>query len=219
MNWLYATGASPARYAVERHRWQEAGALPLPPSTFPREHYAWTEANLHFARALGAARTGNPDAARGELQELASLLQILVREKNDHWADQVDIQYEIVSAWIALAVDRRDEALRQMRSAADHEDRTDKHNVTPGPILPARELLGEMLLEVGQPAIAMAEFEATLRTAPNRLNALLGAARAAKLSGDREKARAYSAKLIANCERADGDRPELQEARSLLAGK
>jgi Tfp pilus assembly protein PilF len=106
-----------------------------------------------------------------------------------------------------------------MRSAAEHEDKTDKHNVTPGVIVPARELLGEMLLELKQPAQAMVEFEATLRTAPNRFNALSGAARAAKLSGDNEKAKTYYAELLANCQRADGDRPELQEARSLLAQK
>jgi tetratricopeptide (TPR) repeat protein len=104
-----------------------------------------------------------------------------------------------------------------MRSAADHEDKTDKHNVTPGVILPARELLGEMLLELKQPGQAMAEFEATLRTAPNRFNALCGAARAAKLAGDNEKAKTYYAKLLAICNHADGDRPELQDARSFLA--
>ena len=118
------------------------------------------------------------------------------------------------TAWITLAEGKGEEALRQMRSAAEHEDRTDKHNVTPGVILPARELLGEMLLELKQPAQAMVEFEATLRTAPNRFNALSGAARAAKLSGDNEKAKTYYAKLLSICEHADGDRPELQEGRS-----
>ena len=106
-----------------------------------------------------------------------------------------------------------------MRSAADHEDRTDKHNVTPGVILPARELLGDMLLELKQSAEALVAFEATLRTAPNRFNAMSGAVHAARLSGDTEKAKSYSAKLLAICNHADGDRPELQEARSLLAQK
>ena len=106
-----------------------------------------------------------------------------------------------------------------MRSAADHEDKTDKHNVTPGVILPARELLAEMLLDLKQPAEAVVAFEATLRTAPNRFNALSGAAHAAKLYGDGEKAKGYYAKLLAICSHADGDRPELQDARSLLAQK
>jgi tetratricopeptide (TPR) repeat protein len=219
MNWLYAMGASPARYAVERHRWPEAAALPVPANTFPRERYSWTEANLHFARALGASHIGDVEAARKDLQQLASIREILTQENNKYWADQVDIQREIATAWITLAAGKREEALQQMRSAADHEDRTDKHNVTPGVILPARELLGDMLLELKQSAEALVAFEATLRTAPNRFNAMSGAVHAARLSGDTEKAKSYSAKLLAICNHADGDRPELQEARSLLAQK
>ena len=219
MNWLCAMGTSPARYAVERHRWDEAAALTVPPNTFPGGRRAWTEANLHFARALGASRTGKTEAAREDVQQLASLRDTLTQGNEQYWADQVDIQRESAAAWITLAEGKGEEALRQMRSAADHEDRTDKNNVTPGVILPARELLGEMLLELKQPAQAMTEFEATLRTAPNRFNALAGAARAAKLSGDQEKAKTYYAKLLAICAHADGDRPELQDARSLLAQK
>jgi len=219
MNWLYATGASPARYAVERHRWAEAATLSVPLNTFPRERYAWTEANLHFARALGASHIGDTEAARKDLLQLASIREILAQENNKYWADQVDIQREIAAAWITLAEGKREEALQQMRAASDHEDRTDKHNVTPGVILPARELLGEMLLELKQPAQAVVEFEATLRAAPNRFNALSGAARAANLSGDNQKAKTYYAKLLAICDHADGDRPQLQDARSLLAQK
>jgi tetratricopeptide (TPR) repeat protein len=219
MNWLYATGTSPARYAVERHRWSEAAALPVPANTFPHERYAWTEANLHFARALGASHTGDTEAARKDLQHLATIQGFLTTENNKYWADQVDIQREIVAAWITFAEGKREDALQQMRSAADHEDKTDKHNVTPGVILPARELLGEMLLELNQPAKATIEFEATLSTAPNRFNALSGAARAARLSGDREKAKGYYTKLVAMCSHADGDRPELQDARSVLSEK
>lgn len=219
MNWLYASGASPARYAVERHQWAEAAALPVPPNMFPRERYAWTEANLHFARSLGASRIGDIEAARKDLQQLASIREALLQEKNLYWADQVDIQREIAVAWITLAEGMREQALQQMRSAADHEDKTDKHNVTPGVILPARELLGEMLLELKMPAKAMIEFEAALHTAPNRFNALSGAAHAARLSGDNQKAKSYYGKLLATCDHADGDRPELQEARSVLAEK
>jgi len=219
MNWLYAMGASPARYAVERHSWMEAATLTIPPNTFPGGRWAWTEANLHFARALGLSHTGNPEAARMEVLKLSSLLDTLVQGNDSYWADQVDIQRETAIAWITLAEGKREDALKQMRSAADHEDRTDKHNVTPGVILPARELLGEMLLELNQPPEALVEFEATLHMAPNRFNALSGAARAAKLSGDSAKAKTYYTRLIAICEHADGDRPELQDARSLLAQK
>jgi hypothetical protein len=219
MNWLYATSSSPARYAVERHRWSEAAALPVPANTFPRERYAWTEANLHFARALGASHTGDIQAAHKDLQDLAAIEGLLTQENNKYWADQVNIQREIAAAWITYAEGKPENALQQMRSAADHEDRTDKHNVTPGVILPARELLGEMLLELKQPAKATIEFETTLRTAPNRFNAMSGAARAAKLSGDSEKAKSYYTKLLAICSQSDGDRPELKDARSLLSKK
>src|SRR5579864_702117 len=219
MNWLYAMGTSPARYAVERHQWAEAAALPVPANTFPGGRWAWTEANLHFARALGAAQTGQAEAARKEVQQLASLRYTLIQGNDKYWADQVDIQRESATAWVTLAEGKHDEALKQMRAAADHEDRTDKHNVTPGVILPARELLGEMLLKLDQPAQAIVEFEATLRTAPNRFNALAGTARAAKLSGDNAKAKTYYARLLSMCEHADGDRPEIQDARSLMAQK
>jgi hypothetical protein len=219
MNWLYATGTSPARYAVERDRWDEAAALPIPPNTFPGGHWAWTEANLHFARALGASHTGQLEAAQKDLVQLTSLRDTLIQNNETYWADQVDIQRESTAAWLSFAEGRREQALQQMRSAAEHEDKTDKNNVTPGVIVPARELLGEMLLELKQPAQAMVEFEATLRTAPNRFNALSGAARAAKLSGDNEKAKTYYAQLLSICAHADGDRPELQDARSLLAQK
>ena len=219
MNWLYAMGTSPARYAVERHAWSEAAALTVPPKTFPGGRWAWTEANLYYARALGASHTGQLEAARKDLVQLTSLRDTLTQNNESYWADQVDIQREITAAWLTLAEGRREEALQRMRSAAEHEDKTDKNNVTPGVIVPARELLGEMLLELKQPAQAMIEFEGTLRTAPNRFNALAGAAHAAQASGDNEKAKKYYVELLANCQHADGDRPELEEARSLLAQK
>ena len=219
MNWLYARGTSPARYAVERHQWAEAAALEVPPNTFPGGRWAWTEANLHFARALGLAHGGKTEAARTELDKLASIRDTLTGINDKYWANQVDIQRESAEAWITLAEGKSEVALRKMRSAADHEDITDKHNVTPGVILPAREMLGNMLLQLKQPAEALVAFESTLRTAPNRFNSLSGAARAAKLTGDDEKAKTYYSKLVSMCEHADGDRPELKEARTLLADR
>ena len=216
---LYAMGTSRARYAVERHRWADAAALTVPLNTFPGGRYSWTEANIHFARALGAAHIGDTDAVKKELQQLAALRDTLTQLNDKYWADQLQIQWEIAAAWLTLAEGKPHEALQQMRQAADHEDRTDKHAVTPGVILPARELLGEMLLGLKQPAPALAEFEATLRTAPNRYNSLGGAAQAAENSGDREKAKTYYAKLLTLCDHADGGRPELKEARNFLAQK
>jgi len=216
---LYAIASMPARYAVERHRWAEAAALTVPRDLFPGGRYAWTEANIHFARALGASRVGGTEAARKSFQQLTSLRDTLVQANEKYWAEQLDIQRETVTAWLTWAEGKKEEALRQMRSAADHEDATDKHSATPGVILPARELLGEMLLESKQPTQALVAFEATLRTAPNRFNALSGAARAAQLSGNRQKAKSYYARLLAICDHADGDRPELRDARALLAQK
>ncbi|HXY25132.1 MAG TPA: hypothetical protein VEI73_10815, partial [Candidatus Acidoferrum sp.] len=200
------------------HQWVEAAGLVVPPNTFPGGRWAWTEANLHFARALGLSHTGKTEAARMEVQKLASLRDTLAAISDvKYWADQVEIQRESADAWITLAEGKSEEALRQMRSAADHEDKTDKHNVTPGVILPAREMLGDMLLELNQPEEALVAFETTLRTAPNRFNSLSGAGRAAKLSGDSAKAKTYYAKLLTICKHADGDRPDLKDARSLVA--
>ncbi len=219
LNGLYATGTMAPRYAVERHQWGEAAALTVPPNIFPGGRYAWAEANIHFARALGASHIGDTDSAKMESQRLASLRDTLVQTNEKYWADQVEIQREIATAWVTLAKGNQQAALQQMRHAADHEDSMDKHPVTPGAILPARELLGEMLLELKEPAKALVEFESTLGTAPNRYNALSGAARAAQLCGDNEKAKSYYAKLLTICGRADGDRPELRDARAFLAQK
>lgn len=214
---LYATASIPARFAVERHNWKEAAALTLPPDTFPGGRYLWTEGDLDFARALGAARMGDAGAATSVLQQLTSLRDSLLHEQNNYSAEQVDIQREIVAAWISLAQGRTNDALRQMRAAADHEDATEKLPVTPGAVLPARELLGEMLLDSKQPAPALEAFESALRAAPNRLNSLHGAARSANLAGNPQKAKSYYTQLLANCPHADPDRPELRDAKTFLA--
>jgi hypothetical protein len=216
---LYASAAVPSRLAIERHRWADAAALALPPNTFPGGRYAWTEGDLYFARALGIARSGNLKAVQDAVQQMTSLRDRLLQDHNQYSAEQVDIQREIVTAWISFAGDNKDEALRQMRDAADHEESTEKLPVTPGAIVPARELLGEMLLEAQQPAIALVAFEASLQLTPERFNSLYGAAHAAKLSGDSQKASAYYAKLLANCPKAAADLPELREAKLFLTPK
>jgi tetratricopeptide (TPR) repeat protein len=216
---LYATAAIPSRLAIERHRWSEAAALALPLNTFPGGRYAWTEGDLYFARALGLARGGRIDSARDAVQQMTSLRDALLVEHNSYYAEQVDIQREIVTAWISFAEGKKDDALKLMRAAADHEDSTEKLPVTPGAIVPARELLGEMLLEDKQPASALEAFEASLKLTPERFNSLYGAAHAAQLAGDPKKASAYYSKLVANCSRASADLPELREAKSFLSQK
>jgi len=218
----YSFTAVPARYALERRRWDEAAKLTLPPGSlgaFPWQRFRWAEAHIHFARAIGAARTGDTASARQEVEELGAIREALIVAKGDYdWAGQVDIERQVASAWLAHAEGREEEALRLMRAAAELDDATDKHPVTPGAILPAREQLGELLLESKQPLAALQEFETSLRTTPNRFNGLYGAARAAKLASDQKRAKNYYAKLVALCRHADSIRPEIEEAKAFLTG-
>jgi tetratricopeptide (TPR) repeat protein len=213
----YAFAAIPARVALEQRRWSEAAALAPAPRAFPWERFAWGEAITAFARAIGAARGGDAVSARAEVQKLESYRSALIATKQTYWAEQVDIQEQAAAAWTARAEGKNEEALKLMRAAADREDATEKHPVTPAPIVPARELLGELLLDLNQPAQALAEFEASAARDPNRLNGLSGAARAAEMSGDTTRAKALYARLVALCDRADTERPELRHAKAVLA--
>lgn len=206
----YAVAAGAARWVVERKQWAEAKTLEVLPGPFP-----YTQALTHFARALGAARSGDVATARKDLERLEALRD--AQAKVPYWATQIEIQRRAGAAWVALAENKTDEALGLMRSAADLEGTTDKNPVTPGAIVPARELLGEMLLETGDPAQALREFEASLGKEPNRFNGFSGAARAAELAGDQAKAKAYYAKLVTLAARADTERPELRQAKAFLA--
>jgi len=210
----YALAAIPARYALERNAWTDAAALTPLGSPF-----ANAEAITHFARALGAARSGNAGAASRSAEKLVSLRDTLQKANDTYWAGQVDIQHRIATSWIALAEGRQEEALAMLREAADMEDATEKSAVSPGPIKPARELLGEMLLELKRPADALKEFESTMKKEPNRFRSVYGAARAAEAAGDRRAAVAHFARLVEISERADAPgRPELQEARKAARG-
>jgi tetratricopeptide (TPR) repeat protein len=217
----YAFTAIPARYALERRRWDEAAKLTLPPGSlggFPWQRFRWAEAHIHFARAIGLARTGDTAAARQDVEKLESIQQALIEVKGDYdWAKQVEIERQVASAWLAHAEGKQEESLRLMHAAAELDDATEKHSVTPGAILPAREQLGELLLELKQPTAALQEFETSLRRAPNRFNVLYGAARAAKLAADQKRAKTYYTKLMALCRQADSVRPEIEEAKAFLA--
>jgi hypothetical protein len=215
----YAFAAIPARYALERRRWAEAAALEPHPKEIPWSRFPQAEAITSFARALGAARSGDAARARRDIERLHALREALVTMKLGYWAQQVEIQDKVAGAWVARAEGRNEEALALMRAAADLEGATEKHPVTPGPIVPARELLGEMLLDLKQPAQALLEFEASRRVEPNRFAGLYGAARAAELAGDREKARTDYTQLVALAEKANGDRAELRQARAFLGTK
>ena len=195
----YALAAVPARHALERRAWSEAAAVTAKPATFPWAKYPYAKAIVHFARAVGAARAGDANAARSDVATLTEIQASLKGQKGFDWATQVEIQRRAAAGWLARAEKKDAEALALMRSAADLEDSTDKHPVTPGSILPAREQLADLLAEVGQPAAALAEYEASLRAAPGRLNSYDGAARAAERAGKKQEAKAFRDRLVALC--------------------
>jgi tetratricopeptide (TPR) repeat protein len=205
----YALAASPARYMVERGDWQGAASLEVRPSPLP-----YTTAISWFAKGLGAARSGDAAQAQVAIMRLTSLRDQLREKKDAYWSEQVDIQLRIVTAWTQLATGHQVDALQTMREAADAEDKTEKHPVTPGQLAPARELYGAMLLQAGKPTEALAAFEATMRKEPNRLNATLGAADAAAASGDSAKARQYYVAAVALA--SDTTRPAVSQARAFL---
>ncbi len=213
----FALAAIPSRYALERGQWGDATSLALRPGDFPWARFPQAEAILVFARGLGAARTGNLAQARDDQARLAALRDGLLAAKVGYWADQVDIQRLLVAGALARAEGRNDDAVQLMRAAADREDATEKHPVTPGPIVPARELLAELLLELGRPAEALREFEASQQREPNRLRGYYGAARAAELAGDKAKAKAHYGQLVTLAAQAESERAEVKEAKAFLA--
>jgi hypothetical protein len=208
----FALAASPARYAIERGDWSGASQLQFATSNFPH-----TMAITHFARALGAARSGKPEAAKADIAKLAALRDRLREEKNAYWAEQVDIQWQVASAWVLSAEGKGDEALKMMSAASDAEDKTEKSPVTPGPLAPARELYGQMLLQNGKAQEALAAFEATKAKEPNRYLGYAGAAEAADKAGDKAKARDNYQRLLALAAGTRADRPELAAAKKYLA--
>jgi hypothetical protein len=208
----YALAAVPARYALERRDWKEAAALTVRPASFPWARFPYAEAIIHHARAIGAARAGQLDVAREAIARLETTRKSLAASGDTYWAQQLDIQCREAAAWLARAEGRDEEAVSLLRSAADMEDASEKHPVTPGPVLPAREMLGDLLLELKRPAEAMAAYEAVLKTGPGRFLSTLGAARAAELAGDRERARTHYAELDKLAIHAD-PRPELVSLR------
>lgn len=218
----YAATAIPARLALERRQWKEAASLKLQDNVrqlAPLDSFKWGEAHIYFARAVGAARSGSATAARAEVEKLNAIEQSLTIPPGSYdWRTQVAIERQIAEAWLAHAEGRKNKAERLMRAAADLDDATEKHPVTPGAILPAREQLGELLLELGRPREALAEYETSLERAPRRLAGLYGAARSAKLAGDTVKARDYYSQIIEETKKADGTRAEVREARAFSAG-
>jgi hypothetical protein len=211
----YALAAIPARYALERQDWKQAEQLAVRETPFP-----YTDAMTWFARGLGAARLGHAAAAKEGATALQQIQERLLKANEAYWARQVEIQQLEVTAWASFAAGEKQTALRQMKSAAELEDGTEKSAVTPGPLTPARELLAEMLLQMREPKQALKQFEATLQKEPRRFRSLYGAAHAAQLSGSRDSSQRYFRELVKVCARADKpERSELDEARRAILQK
>jgi tetratricopeptide (TPR) repeat protein len=215
----YTFAAVPARLALERHRWEVAAQLePRWPSDYPWETATAQQAITYFARALGAARSGRFQQAHDDLEMLAAMHE-KVAARSPYWGTQVEIQRLSALAWLQFKEGDQDLGLATMRQAAELEAGTEKHPVTPGEVLPARELLADMLLASGQPDAALAEYAAALDRSPNRFNSLYGAGHAAELEGDAETAADYYRALINVTARADTERDRLQHARAYLAAQ
>jgi hypothetical protein len=211
----YAVAAIPVRYALERRDWPAAAALSEPAIGFPLERFPWAEAMIAYARALGDAQTGNIAGAEAEIGRIQSLEDKL-KGNDPYWANQVEVQ-RLAAAGILAHVQGDDKkAVALVRAAADLDGTMDKHPATPSSVLPARELLADLLLELNQPAAALVEYRAMLSTDPNRFRSLLGEARAAKQTGDSATAHDAYRKLVALSKPIGSERPELAEAKSYL---
>ena len=212
----YALTAMPVRMALENKNWEEAANLELPSIDFPWKKLHWEKAMFHFGKALGYAHTGDIKSAETELQTLKTLHQNLLETREAYKAGQVNIQVNASQAWIEFAKGNNDQALAHMKNAALLESETSKHPVTPGEVLPADELLGDMLLALNKPAEALAAYELNLKGHPNRFNGLYGAAVASKQSGNLEKAKLYFSQLIELTKNSNSDRKEIIEAKNYL---
>jgi hypothetical protein len=207
-----AKNAMSARYVLERADWADAAALPFTSSQYPQP-----DSLIRFTRGLGMARTGDLAGAKAEIEAIKALRAALEKSNQSYWADRSEEQMLAISAWVALKEGAPDQALRFMRAAADGEDGSVKHVAMENRLYPLRELFAELLLETGQPAAALSEFEAALKQTPNRYRAFLGIARAANAAGDRQKASEYYGKLVDLAKNADTERQEIREAKNFLA--
>ena len=212
----YAFAAIPSRYLLENKMWTEAAKLKIHPVNFPWQKFPWQKAIIHFTRLLGSVHTGNLDSAKAELKNLHTIYDTLVNQKDSYKATQVEIQIKTGEAWILFKEGKNSEAANLMLSAATLEDNIQKHPVTPGEVLPARELLGDMLLQMNKPEAALEAYETNLKTHPNRFNGLYGAAIAAEKSGNIKKATYYYRQLADIANTINSNRAELEAARLFL---
>jgi Tetratricopeptide repeat len=212
----YAFAAIPARYLLENKMWKEAAGLQMHPADFPWQKFPWQKAITHFTRLLGAVHIGNIDSAKAELKKLNIIHDTLIAQKDLYKANQVQIQIKTSEAWIQFKEGKNNEALKLMQVAAGMEDNTEKSPVTPGEVIPAMEILGDMLLQMNKPDSALKTYEADLKKHPNRFNGLFGAGLAAEKCNNFEKANTYYRQLIDIANSKDSNRPELEIAALFL---
>lgn len=214
----YAIGAIRGRLALEYQKWDDAANLSLADqANFPLEKYPQFEALVYYAKGIGAARNRDFKIAETSYNRLAELEAKLNKSKySAYWANQVDIQKRVVKAWETYAKGEKENALLLMESVADMEDASEKHPVTPGQLLPVREMFGDLLLELGNPKKALAQYEKCLINNPNRFNSIYGAGKSAELSGNKDKAKSYYTTLLKNCESSDLSRERLKHASNII---
>ena len=212
----YSFGAVPARYAIERRDWRAAAQLDLAPTTFSWDKYHWERSNTDFAKLLGAVHTGDIPGARKSLDQLKQSYEKLTASKEAYKASLVEVQVKAGDAWVTFAEGDKNKAIELMTSAADLEDKTEKHPVSPGPLIPARELLGDLYMEMGKPKDALTAYESALKRQPKRFNGLNGAAEAAARSGYVAKAKLYYDEMLRVAPSSSGTRPELAKATAYI---
>jgi tetratricopeptide (TPR) repeat protein len=205
---VYALSRFPALYALELHHWTEAAALAPAPGADSGD-----KSITYWARAIGAARSGNVAEARKDIAELESMRQEMLKDKKTSWAQVVEGSEKEAGAWVAHAEGKDEDAIKTLRAMAEQEESTGDEPED----IPAREMLADLLLEAKHPEQALAEYETDLKFSPNRFNGLYGAASAAELAGKSEKASTYYAQLVKICAGSNSDRPELGRAKALLA--
>src|SRR6266581_4755302 len=200
------------RYLLDRGDWQGAAAMPMNPTGVPI-----ADSLYRFTRGLGMARSGNLAGAKAEIEEMKGLRTVLQRADQSNWAEPTEEQMLAISAWVAAKEGARDQAVRFMRAAADGEDGSLKNVIMENRLYPLREMLAELLLEVGEPAAALEEYETAIKLTPNRYRAFWGAARASDAVGNRAQAAEYFGKLVNLAKNADTERQEVREAKAFLA--
>src|SRR5262245_4611595 len=206
-----ARAAMPARYVLERGDWAGAAALPFATTRYPQ-----ADSLIRFTRGLGMARSGDLANAKAEIEALKGLREALEKSNQSYWADRSEEQILAVSAWVAAAEGAPEQAVKLMRAAADGEDGSVKHVAMENRLYPMRELLADLLLEIGQPAAALKEYETAIAANPNRFRGFWGAARAADKAGDARNAAEYYRKLVDLSQKADTERTEIRTAKTFL---